>query len=88
MRIQSKYIVILSFVICLNTFPSYAEDSNNYTLQQATDYALSNNPNLQIMQDRIGQAQAQLGEALANFYPQFKAQMSYEHSDNPAALLA
>ncbi len=84
MRIQTKYLVLLGSVICLNTPSLYAEDTKNYTLQQATDYALANNPNLQIMQDRIGQAQAQLGEALANFYPQFKARLSYEHTDNPA----
>ncbi len=84
MRMHPKYLVILGFVIYLNTSAVYAEDTTNYTLQQAMDYALSNNPDLQIMQDRIGQAQAQLGEALANFYPQFKARLSYEHTNNPA----
>lgn len=27
---------------------------------------------------------AQLGESLASFYPQIKASLSYQHSDNPA----
>lgn len=55
-----------------------------YTLEQAVEFALANNPNLQIAHERIGQAEAQLGEALASFYPQVKASMSYEHSDNPS----
>ncbi|MGR9047007.1 MAG: TolC family protein, partial [Gammaproteobacteria bacterium] len=58
--------------------------AESYTLPQAVDYALKNNPDLQIMQERIGQAEAQLGEALAGFYPQFKTRLSYEHSDNPS----
>jgi outer membrane protein TolC len=84
MPIQQKFLAILSAIIWLNTSPVYAEDNKNYSLQQAIDYALTNNPNLQIMQDRIGQAQAQLGEALANFYPQVKSRLTYMHSDNPA----
>lgn len=54
------------------------------TLQEAIDYALENNPDLAIMQARLEQADAQLGEALANFYPQVKVGLSYQHSDNPA----
>ncbi|MGZ4999671.1 MAG: TolC family protein [Methylomonas sp.] len=55
-----------------------------YTLDQAIDTALANNPELGILQARIEQANAQLGEALAGFYPQIKASLSYLHSDNPA----
>ncbi|TAL51451.1 MAG: TolC family protein [Methylovulum sp.] len=55
-----------------------------YTLGQAVNIALENNPNLQIMHERIAQAEAQLGEALALFYPQLQARLSYEHTDNPS----
>lgn len=55
-----------------------------YTLEQAVNIALENNPNLQIMHERIAQAEAQLGEALASFYPQIQARLSYEHTDNPS----
>jgi len=55
-----------------------------YTLEQAVDYALANNPSLQIMQERIVQAEAQLGQAMASFYPQVKTRLSYEHTDNPS----
>lgn len=60
------------------------EIAGAFTLQQAIDYALENNPEIGIMQARIEQADAQLGEALASFYPQVKASLSYQHSDNPA----
>lgn len=59
-----------------------------FTMRQAIDYALENNPEIGIMQARIEQADAQLGQALANFYPQFKASLSYQHSDNPAQAFA
>lgn len=61
-----------------------AENSTHYTLEQAVNYALDNNPSLQVMHERIAQAEAQVGEALASFYPQVKTRLSYEHSDNPA----
>lgn len=59
-----------------------------FTLQEAVDYALENNPEIGIMQARIEQADAQLGEALAAFYPQVKASLSYLHSDNPSQAFA
>jgi outer membrane protein len=61
-----------------------AENNTRYTLEQAVTYALDNNPSLQVMHERIAQAEAQVGEALASFYPQVKTRLSYEHSDNPA----
>jgi len=59
-----------------------------YSLQQAIDFALDNNPELAIMQARIDQADAQFGEALAAFYPQIKASLAYQHSDNPSQAFA
>jgi len=55
-----------------------------YTLPQAIEYALTHNPDLQIAQQRIGQAEAQLGEALASFYPQITARYSYQYTENPS----
>jgi len=69
--------------------PVFADsEQSHYTLEQAIDTALTNNPELSIMQARIEQANAQLGEALASFYPQIKASLSYQHSDNPAQAFA
>lgn len=60
----------------------------SFTLAQAIDYALANNPDMQIASERIGQAEAQLGVAMSAFYPQVTARMGYEHSDNPAQVFA
>ena len=59
-----------------------------FTLDQAIDYALANNPNLQIAIERIKQAEARLGMALSAFYPQISARASYENSNNPAQVFA
>lgn len=61
---------------------------HQYSLQQTIDLALVNNPELGIMQARIDQADAQLGQALASFYPEIKTSLSYQHSNNPAQAFA
>ena len=58
------------------------------TLDQAIDYALANNPDLQIAVERINQADAQLGVALSAFYPQISTKVTYETSNNPAQVFA
>jgi outer membrane protein TolC len=55
-----------------------------FSLEQAIEYALTHNPDLQIAQQRIAQAEAQLGEALSSFYPQVTARYSYQYTENPA----
>lgn len=60
----------------------------SFTLKQAVDHALANNPDLQIAIERIGHAEAQLGIALSAFYPQITARASYEHSNNPAQVFS
>ncbi|NOT12719.1 MAG: TolC family protein [Methylococcaceae bacterium] len=62
--------------------------SQAFTLDQAIDYAVANNPDLKIAIERISQANAQLGVALSAFYPQVTARMSYEHSNNPAQVFS
>lgn len=62
--------------------------SQSFTLDQAIDYALANNPDLQITAERIGQAEAQLGVALSAFYPQVTAKIGYDHSNNPAQVFS
>ncbi len=82
MQFKQLFLIILPCLMSLSSFQLAAE--TRYSLLQAIDYALDNNPDLQIMQDRIGQAQAQVGEAMANFYPQITSRLSYQHSDNPS----
>lgn len=74
-------------MLVLDTAVADAEPSQ-YSLEQAIETALANNPELGMMQARIEQANAQLGESLASFYPQIKASLSYQHSDNPAQAFA
>ncbi|MGZ0079544.1 TolC family protein [Methylomonas sp. EFPC1] len=79
----------LVFVLMLVLETALADtEPSQYSLEQAIDTALANNPELGIMQARIQQANAQLGESLASFYPQIKASLSYQHSDNPAQAFA
>lgn len=74
------------FACCCLLIGGFSGDvqSQSFDLQKAVDYALNNNPDLQIMKDRIGQAEAGLGEAMASFYPHITTRLSYEHSDNPS----
>jgi len=63
-------------------------DPQHYSLDQVIDLALANNPELSIMQARIDQADAQLGQAMASFYPQIKTSLSYQYSNNPSQAFA
>jgi len=67
---------------------AYAGQAQTFTLNQAIDYALANNPDMAIATERIGQAQAQLGIALSAFYPLVTARMGFESSNNPARVFA
>ncbi|MEQ1636610.1 MAG: TolC family protein [Methylococcales bacterium] len=62
----------------------HADATAAYSLKQAIDYALDNNPDLQMTHERIQQAEAQLGIAKASFYPQVTSRLSYDYSDNPS----
>ncbi|SEM70765.1 Outer membrane protein TolC [Nitrosomonas marina] len=101
--IQNKLVLILILTVISSQLSAdesavFAPDAGEaaarestaqmFTLDQAIDYALSNNPDLQIAIERIKQAEARLGVALAAFYPQISARASYEHSNNPAQVFA
>ena len=75
---------LFATALLFNSVSLSATENHLYNLSQAIDHALVNNPDLQIMEDRIAQAEAQLGIALSSFYPNIKAGLFYEHSDNPS----
>ncbi len=52
-------------------------DTANFTLDQAIDYALMNNPDVRQLALEHERAQEQISEALSGFYPQLTAQGSY-----------
>ncbi|OAI07578.1 TolC family protein [Methylomonas methanica] len=84
-----RYFWRLAFALMLVIDTALADaEPSHYSLEQAIETALANNPELGMMQARIEQANAQLGESLASFYPQIKASLSYQHSDNPAQAFA
>ncbi len=77
-----------TLLVVLNNMAVAETNPPLYTLAQTIDTALANNPELSIMQARIEQADAQLGQSLAIFYPQIKTSLSYQYSNNPAQVFA
>ena len=75
---------LLATLLLLNSVTLFATEIHTYNLTQAIDHALINNPDLQIMEDRIAQAESQVGIALSSFYPNIKTGLFYEHTDNPS----
>ncbi|MCX7109750.1 MAG: TolC family protein [Proteobacteria bacterium] len=53
-------------------------------LDQLLDLAYQRNPDLQAAQERIGQAEAQVAEATAAFYPKLIGAVGYSYTNNPA----
>lgn len=54
------------------------------TLDEAVAIALQRNPDVRAAAERIGQAEAHLGEATSAFYPRVDARLGYARTDNPA----
>lgn len=53
-------------------------------LEQILDLAYARNPDMQAAAERIGQAQAQVSEAVAAFYPKLTGRVGYDYSNNPS----
>lgn len=53
-------------------------------LEQLVDLSFERNPDLQGAQERIGQAEAQVAEAAAAFYPKLTGALGYSYTNNPA----
>jgi outer membrane protein TolC len=58
------------------------------TLEETIALALERNSSLQAAADRIGEAEAMVGQATAPFYPQLAARLGYARTDNPAQAFA
>ena len=99
--IKNKLALSLLPILMLSNLPAVADHvskhpidkadkpiGQSFTLDQAIDHALINNPDLQIATERISQAEAQLGVALSAFYPQVTAKVGYDHSNNPAQVFS
>ena len=53
-------------------------------LDQLLELAFERNPDLQAAKERIGQAEAQVAEATAAFYPRLTGAVGYSYTNNPA----
>ncbi|BBA34561.1 outer membrane protein CyaE [Methylocaldum marinum] len=53
-------------------------------LDEAIELAFAQNPDLLAAAARIGEAEAKVAEAAANFYPRLTARVGYAYSDDPA----
>jgi len=60
-----------------------ASAAEPWTLERSLDYALSNNPDARIAQQRIAAAQAGLEQANSTFWPKLQVQSGYTRTDNP-----
>lgn len=58
------------------------------TLDEAVAIAQRRNPDVRAAAERIGVAEAQLGEATSAFYPRVDARLGYARTDNPAQAFA
>lgn len=64
--------------------PRPAAKTGPLSLPQLLDLAYLRNPDLQAAQARIGQAEAQVAEAAAAFYPKVTGSIGYSYTNNPA----
>jgi len=88
MRIHLKYFTMLTMFLLCKWAGALDPSAKTHMLEQAADYALAKHPEMNIMQARIEQADAQLGGASASFYPPTKTSLTYQHSDHPAQAFA
>jgi outer membrane protein TolC len=68
-------------MLCATVLSAYA--GQPWTLDLAIRYALTNNPDSRIAQQRIAVAQAGLAQANSAFWPRLQVQSSYTRTDNP-----
>ncbi len=54
------------------------------TLDEVIALAFAQNPDIRAAAERIGEAEARVGEATAAFYPQVSTRLAYTRTDNPA----
>lgn len=81
---HTHFYFAFSALLMVSSLSVAGAATTRYTLEQALDTALENNPEMSIMQERIEQANAGLVQALAGFYPEIKTSLSYQFSNNPA----
>jgi outer membrane protein len=85
-----KMPVLVATLLVLRACASAAEVEGErpLTLDEAVAQAFRSNPDLRAAAERIGEAQARVGEATSAFFPQISSRLTYARTDNPAEAFA
>lgn len=67
-----------------STDPAVEVAPRSLTLDEAITIAFARNPDLAAASERIGAAEARLGEATVAFFPQVSTRLAYTRTDNPS----
>lgn len=79
-----KFVIPCLLLCLLAASPAWAEPpAGPLNLEQLLDLAFERNPDLSAAAERIGQAEAKVGEAAAAFYPKLTGRVGYTYSDDP-----
>ena len=73
----------LALLACLFAYTLAAHAADTWTLERSLEYALANNPDARIAQQRITAAQARLEQANSAFWPRLQLESSYTRTNNP-----
>jgi outer membrane protein TolC len=90
MATARKLLVLAAILLVLGECASAAEVEGErpLTLDEAVAQAFQGNPDLRAAAERIGEAQARVGEATSAFFPQISSRLAYTRTDNPAQAFA
>ncbi|RMF23405.1 MAG: TolC family protein [Deltaproteobacteria bacterium] len=80
--------LILSIALLPAVAPAASDAARPWTLAQAIEHALRNNPEALLAEQRIAGARALLEQADAEFMPRIALRSSYSRTDNPALVFA
>ncbi len=85
-RNRSLLLFFLLFVLLPQSVPAATKLPalpEQWTVKEAVNYALANNPDARIALHRIAAAQASIDQAQAAFYPQLGVNVEYGRTNNP-----
>ncbi len=84
-----KLVLLPAVLLAVSgAYPAFADANASpgpaLTLDEAVALAFERNPDIHAAAERIGEAQARVGEATATFFPQVSTRLAYARTDNPA----
>ncbi len=83
MKANQFLFLLLIIMISMPSFAARSIMPEIWTARQAITFARQNNPDSQLAQQRIYQANALLQKATVNFYPQVELTGNYSQTNNP-----